>query len=112
MLGGDVYKGIFAGVFIFLSASLLPYFYKEIYSPRTEAVDASFFSRESWGILAYSVVILTITSLLAGIILLFLNVNYCDEKSIVFSERLCALSQAEDSIYEKYGGPYDDMNEW
>ncbi|MEK7126042.1 MAG: hypothetical protein AAB517_03245 [Patescibacteria group bacterium] len=106
LLDGDVYKGIFTGVFIFSTSVLLPHLYKAIFS-QPKQISTGFFSEESYGVLVFSLVTLSLTSLIAGIIFSILNIDYCDEKSPVFSEKQCAMQKAENAINEQYDNSYD-----
>lgn len=106
LLDGDWFKGIFAGVFMFLFYNSYEKFFKIWFSDGTKEYEKSLFSKKMLGALVLSLFLLGATSIITGAIFSYL-INYCDKNSFSYSKKHCAIYTAKESILEQYASPYD-----
>jgi hypothetical protein len=109
LLNGDLYKGIFLGVFIIVYYYSITAF-NDIFKESLDEKKEGFFEPKLYAILAISLGLLGIVTLITNIIF-SLGVDYCDERKMFYSEMRCAIQNAERNISDKYGDPHDDYND-
>ncbi len=100
----DWHKAIFIGVFIIC-------FY-EIYWAVNKKINEGD-GKPEHVFFTYSIALLAATSLITSLLYYFvLNINPCDKKSAVYSERQCRLKEAKDVIDRDYNFDGDDDSGW